>query len=329
MTDVEFDELDKAVNSLLTSDNPKPNLPTVAPKQEVLNMDDNIIKQNNEPLDIKSSADSSSAVPINKPEPPKNQITSRPGRFMDVVHPSSDMRPSTARPALKPVSREAKTITPLPSIEKKPETTSPKQEVEEKPKTDYKMPDPIDFSADSKQTAPDPEAKSESSGSTDTAPVSPFLPDAKIEKRPLGAFSDLISTPTPTENKPKPNEEAPLDDDQKSNHPFDTPLPAELDPALLSIELSSPEDYNKSSSQFTSEPNIEPDIASPSSDGKIKSSEVSQPASGAVYDTKNYHVPIEHPAKKNSGWMMVVWSILIVLVCGGIGAGVFLFVLPK
>lgn len=321
MTDVEFDELDKAVNSLLGSDNPKPNLPTVAPKQEVLNMDDNIIKQNNEPLDIKSSADSSSAVPINKPEPPKNQITSRPGRFMDVVHPSSDMRPSTARPSLKPVSREAKTITPLPSVENKPESTPPIQKVEEAPKTEVKMPDPIDFISEPK-SAPGPQPKTET---TDGAPVSPFLPDAKIEKRPLGAFSDLSSAP----NENKPNEEVPFDYDQKSNRPFDTPLPAELDPALLSIELSSPEDYNKSSSQFTSEPNIEPDIANTPSDGKIKSSEVSQPASGAVYDTKNYHVPIEHPAKKNSGWMMVVWSILIILVCGGIGAAVYLFVLPK
>lgn len=321
MTDVEFDELDKAVNSLLDSDNPKPN--SVAPKPEVLNMDDNIAKQNNEPLGFKPSVDSSSsdAVPINKPEPPKSQITSRPGRFMDVVHPSSDMRPSTARPALRPVSREAKTITPLPSVENKPETTPPIQKVAEAPKTEIKMPDPIDFISEP-NLAPSPKTNTET---TDGAPVSPFLSDAKIEKRPLGAFSDLSSAP----NEHKPNQEVPFDDDQKSNRPFDTPLPAELDPALLSIELSSPEDYNKSSSRFTSEPNIEPDVARSPSDGKIKSSEASQPASGAVYDTKNYHVAIEHPAKKNSGWTMVVWSILIILVCGGIGAAVYLFVLPK
>lgn len=46
-------------------------------------------------------------------------------------------------------------------------------------------------------------------------------------------------------------------------------------------------------------------------------------SSGAIYDTENYHEPLSHPAKKKSGWMWVIWILLILIIGAGGGAAIY------
>jgi hypothetical protein len=47
--------------------------------------------------------------------------------------------------------------------------------------------------------------------------------------------------------------------------------------------------------------------------------------SGAIYDTDTYHQPLTHPAKKKSGWLWVLWIVIILLVGAGGGAALYFF----
>ena len=44
---------------------------------------------------------------------------------------------------------------------------------------------------------------------------------------------------------------------------------------------------------------------------------------GAIYDTDSYHQPLAHPAKKKSGWMWIIWIVLILLLGAGGGAALY------
>ena len=46
-------------------------------------------------------------------------------------------------------------------------------------------------------------------------------------------------------------------------------------------------------------------------------------ANGAIYDTDTYHQPVEHPDKKGSGWMWVIWILVILLIGAGGGAALY------
>lgn len=106
MDDINFDELDKAVNSALQQSTPK-----TRPAQD-------------QPLSLPSEQDTSSEPPQTVPqtvtkEPVIQTVPQKPrGQFMDMVHPSSDMiKPVSVRP-----SRQGATIQPLsPSIVNTPQ----------------------------------------------------------------------------------------------------------------------------------------------------------------------------------------------------------------
>jgi hypothetical protein len=45
---------------------------------------------------------------------------------------------------------------------------------------------------------------------------------------------------------------------------------------------------------------------------------------GAIYDTDTYHhQPLAHPKKKKSGWMWVIWIILILIIGAAAGAALY------
>ena len=304
MSDFDVDELDKAVNGALTTapsssdDSAVSETPVATPKEEV-------------PV--------SSETPVVAPAARRSS-----GRFMDVVHPSSDMR-TRQSPAI---------VAPL-----------------EAPSTDQTTPSPSVASDVTTSTTPPTEAD----GVDWQAPLeSPFLPDAKVEKRPLGDSKPTgeivppsVSDKNDSSDVSEPDTHTmpdPLDfmvdqqhDEATEEVPAATPAEAPKETALpldLSAELNeSPADESNAddlhaASEAPAEPaelpmeagetkekvespdQTESHIAAleeqPIGPTSITQQYQEQPsstqASGAIYDTEAYHQPLAHPEKKRSSW---------------------------
>ena len=214
MKDFDFEELDRAVHS--------------ATSQEV-----------EEEADV---------APRPEPVPsPAARRTSSSGRFMDVMHPSSDMRQSGPAPLPR---------TPAPT-----ETPSVDDE-------------PVQAGDDS-------------------ASQSPFIPDAVVEKRPLGTAAplDLFQEP---------------EHELLEEHYEDTP---EVEPA--------------------SEPAVQPveEVATSTEVTETHRIETPQPQTSPVFDTETYHPPAPQVKKRSGAWV-ILWIFLLILLGAGAGAGVYFFVLP-
>ncbi len=358
MKDLDFDELDRAVNSLLGS--------------------------NNQPVE---------GTPIDGTSTPDADITTQPpaslplaarrssGRFMDVVHPSSDMRtPSIPQ---RPISREGAGVTPPArtpldtaslvdqSVPLSQSDASPATSEAPKPAASD-WPDPIDFNGFSPDETPavvtepvvaelpqESQAQSRVDEDTDINQIaddinksldenqdsqppleSPFLTDAKVEKRPLNAFPTESTTPSiepvqVTEPAVPVTTEAVISNDGEDQPlEVETPLPAELQGDLLLIESSTETEQPKKEEPIAPQiPEQTPQQEAPVGPTSITQQYTEQPSTGdqptgAIFDTGAYQKPLAHPAKKKSGWLMVLWIALLLTVGAGAGAAVYFFILP-
>ena len=316
MKDLDFDEIDRAVNSLVTK---KPNnisQPVPAPS---------------------SDSDLNNQVPaVIPPVLPPLSMRRTSGRFMDVVHPSSNMRPSILTEA-----RPAKVETPVPQIKPKPPVSELPTTDSSFEKSDSKdWPDPIDFH-ESKQQVPQKNVDTEDddidkisneitkslSKMPEESLESPFLSGAKVEKRPLGAFSNE-SPALNTENISKSELENEVNKKQElSDEEISTPLPAELQNDVLKIEADSSTHPEKDDSVIPSA-NTQPVATSINQQYTEKPSTGDQ-STGAIYDTSSYHKNIVRPTKKKSGWMWVLWIFVLLVVGTGAGVAVYFFVLAR
>ncbi|OGL32418.1 hypothetical protein A3F64_01985 [Candidatus Saccharibacteria bacterium RIFCSPHIGHO2_12_FULL_42_8] len=270
MSDIDFDELDKAVNSLVGDD------------------DSGEKKENpssQEPTSDKSSSDTTDKIGPALP-------SRRSGRFMDMKHNSSDMQKKDSS-----LMTPSKTnITPLSSgIKEEVEGAKEAQEEKAESKSTNEWPDPIDSAktvpegkdkevssnvsstdmpdplehmanndtskkedepeVEKKKESEKPEEKEHEEVDTKTEPKedepeidyeeaeekkddkkeSPFIDDAKVEKRPLGGFSSESPVTPPSEEGK--DEEDPSADELKTEAPVEvTELPPELDKDLVAIE---------------------------------------------------------------------------------------------
>lgn len=288
MQDIDFDELDRAVNSVIKPEADKGSVPVTT----------------------KDSDDRSVSVPERSAPSPATRRSS--GRFMDVVHPSSDMRPSASVP----------------------ERPSPEPTVEDSaPSTDsFQWPDPLDLPDTHTDVTADTKDEPQSSAESDTSrpPLeSPFLSDAKVEKRPLGGPS-LPETPEKKETPPLP--ETP----ETPTEPAPEPEPVELNEDILKLE-----EGDTPAALLTSEAPVDdipaatsmPIVDAPVGPTSITQQYKEQPStaeqpSGAIFDTEAYHQPLAHTPKKHSGILVVVWILALILIGGGMGAAVYFFVLP-
>lgn len=344
-----------------------------------------------EPTEETSSIDSAKIAPsadeTTSPEPakkPTNRITPhRSGRFMDMVHPSADMKGDQAKTAadnLNGVSHKKLNLAPLDPALKRPtvDVVKPptaladesKQSTESAQKSDW--PDPIEQQTTHKEeneallpsgpeeplleaeaTPDQPSDIHSESVPTEAAPKSdldsgntreleqetpdlkssPFLPDTKVEKRPLGG--DEIA---PTDISNTTEAIAATSRDQTG----------EFDKHLMEIESGSKSEAaeqsdlpevslkNSTSDVDASTPEAEPAKKSPPAPTPVQpKGPISIPqqyqeqpssndaASGAIFDTATYHQPLEHPAKKKSGWIWVL--LIVVLIVVGAAAGAFAF----
>jgi len=294
MSDFDFDEIDKAVNGALSSDD-TPSQPAFTPPTE---------PEKDTPAP--TSAIEVTPAPRERVSPPAARRSA--GRFMDVVHPSSDMRTKT--PGFTPPTPP----TPTPTPEVAPDLT------------DESWSQPLE---------------------------SPFLPDAKVEKRPLGAFS--LDTPAQNADEEELLLEAPdellleahampdpIDFAAQSNAlPAETEdtgeVPAPEEPAA-NEELSAAMQFEEAPLAF--EPETPPEEApEPVEEEPIQTGPASitqqyteqpssAPSSGAIYDTETYHKPLEPVAKKRSGVWIFIWILLLVILGAGAGVAFYIFVLP-
>lgn len=413
--DLDFDELDKAVNSLMSgaSKTPEPTTkPSVAePVENVVELTPAADPQPQDPAPS-PVAQVKPATPAPAPSRPATTVAAPTlpnrrgaGRFMDVVHPSSDMKKPEApqapsrrgvtiapRPAFEasqsapepaktpdepeaPKTEVAEAPTPSPWVlpgdatpEEKKEPVAAAPKTEEHPAAVSDFPDPLDVAGFShepeektesdapKEEAPQPEMKEEEeqpapAATPEPTPLtSPFLPDAKVEKRPLGG--------APTEEPDHAPVLADADEKKTVDDPnaqlpavpqdVEQPLPAEFHSDLVAVEAdtTTPETPQKKESEEkpaekpeTAKAAPTPAVSSPVPDKKDEQPAPSGPASipqqykeepssgdkenGAIYDTDTYHQPLAHPAKKKSGWLWVVWIVLILLLGAGGGAALY------
>jgi hypothetical protein len=301
MKEFDFDELDKAVSSLMgnvkkADDAPQasvavdtkpapaePTIPAVAdplPQTEQTTPDDETSNEAS-PADDKPLPETDvAAVPVADAEElepsapvsaPSSIAARHNGRFMDVVHPSSDMKTAPVPASTGP--REG--ITLQPTTDAAP--LSPSAPVMDMIAPAQKRPTLEPTNPVTLPPAPEPEPPVEKTAPSNEPWSSPFLPDAQVEKRPLGgsstsetglsdAIAEELSKVLPAEepavdNSPETNkkpeepaepmadkeaaepesdkpakEHASPDDLQLAPEPADAPLPAELNSDLVAIE---------------------------------------------------------------------------------------------
>lgn len=393
MKDLDFDELDRAVNSLMSGGGSRPAGSVTPVSQPVVNEEqpfaDESTADTPAPEAVPAEPKAEVLVPASKPSAPTvaSPIVPqrRSGRFMDVVHPSSDMKSSNNRPksVVTPINADITSE----SVEKKPEEpvfdplamahvdapstlqkTSDVSEPELKKQDEHSWPDPIDMhekSVDSDAELSSTEENSSLSATPEIAEPkneddsvsdkqesndyietsSPFLPDAKVEKRPLGGLPS--SAPTNVDDKtsttlsaPKEKDESSVVRDEKestdevsvsddvkkdSSKPTES-LPAELSKDIIAVEAagnihdSDATEKDDANADKASEPKVAkddtplPGMTSITQQYKIKPTSTT-PEHTPIYADSGQ--PLSHPKKTKSGWLTIVWIIALIIVGAG------------
>jgi hypothetical protein len=339
MSDFDFDEIDKAVNSALQTDTDASAAPVVQP----------------EPVKTQAQEDISQEPPVEKADessPPATRRSS--GRFMDMVHPSSDMRSRTNGDASRNESTAFIPPSPIPETIASNEPTAPRPTL-----------------TPAEPVAP-PRFEEPVSSEWNVPLETPFLPDAKVEKRPLGGYGtppeqQLLDEPedelkleasdeplleaqtetTPndfasqmssmieahdkemanslTEESPLETEDSVVAEEQPVSEEIETEI-VEVEPVVAPIEgTPTPAPVSPSPSP----PKPTPELTGPTSIAQQYTEQpgVEQPQ-GAIYDTENYHQALVHTDKKRSGILPIIWILLLVIFGGAAGVGFYFFVLP-
>jgi hypothetical protein len=319
MKELDFDELDKAVNSLM-SGVPK-NAPIKDDDVKTLTIDSTL------PMVLTPPSVASASPQPATPTQPSTMNSSAPlaarraGRFMDVVHPSSDMTKANAAPQ---ISRQGVTIAPRavvsdfvpvvePSVTPAPNdkastVASPIDEPQDDTvASSNEWPDPLDMhESPDAEPASSPSTEGEVTNDTTSseesaAPLSsPFLSDTKVEKRPLGG-------PVPSEHEQSDDlSHSPVlgvlaSEDMSSNDMADqlppkppegdVPLPEELQGDLMAIESDS-----HSVQPLTEASSTEMESTAPSSPSLLVQSHVTPEA-----QTGPSSIPQQYKEEPNSG----------------------------
>jgi hypothetical protein len=330
MSDIDFDELDRAVSGALNGTTP----PSVLRTERTSLTPASSSTYGNPSAYSSAPMVSPSTPPVVAPVASTPTTASAPalaarrssGRFMDMVHPSSDMRTSTTGSA-------PATSTP---------TTRPQPTVLHQPSRPPVQP-PAPVAA---PVIPETPAWNE--------PLeSPFLPDAKVEKRPLGG----TATDSSAHNDDDVFDFQGLLDEPKE-HLLEAP---ETQERLEAVTMPDPIDFAAAAAiesqgyedeeEVVAEPKIsskleefeapiatapvtapttiiEEPIGPISITPQYKEQPSSNQETGPMYDTESYHQPVTQPIKKKSGWLTLVLIILFVLLGAGLGFVGFTYFMP-
>lgn len=328
-SDIDFDELDKAVNSLMGGVKPQDRVDD-APKAKTLEVKDTLqpgedpkydklgevasgignealdgVREKTVVEDFAPDADTDAPAPQlpveEKPvetteldRPPAVRRPTTGSRFMDVVHPALDMKATTPPPSFTTSRTISSVSTPV----------EPTVHSDDQPKTD------------------------------DQPPLTPFLPDAnaKVEKRPLGGVD------------PEPEPEVPVDQEtDQATEPANVP-PAEtvsedseqnVQSATTVPELSEEESLLQSIESRPIDESILDEVSMRNVEsgdtGTIHNDEQrdnhkkthdKQSDANAIFDTENYHKPLKTAPKKKMGALKITGIVLLVIVLSAaVGAG--------
>lgn len=193
MSDIDFDELDKAVASVLNTGGPADlAAPEPSPAYEPPASPEPSLGSQPTTVTVKQPAAASAQSLHAQPVKPVQR-----GRFLDMVHPSATRKqpgqagnrsaPSSSngafvsdviapRPAAAPATAPAAATTTLPVRTPAADTSGPAA-------------DAPDFFAASPDDASPHKAPVTDTDKPGESPISPFIPDAKVQKRPLGALN--------------------------------------------------------------------------------------------------------------------------------------------
>lgn len=379
MKDIDFDELDRAVSMLMGGVKETPSRSSA----KTLSIN-STLKEGEEPeygkiqraaekigsealtvppaevteiiTDTQSIGDMAAVLPMDNVEQaavtPISPTMPRPagGRFMDVMHPSSDMKttstiaPSSTEEAVRPPVAE-----PLSSQnELRSDANSPAAEQEESAfeislDTDVMADMSTDEDSDSISVSSQRDSTFESSAEVlqGTQPVadsepekdspvepltSPFIPDAKVEKRPLGGTNIPVAvagddTDFSSIDNPYANDK--ISDTQLSPAAASSSIeiPAELSADLMGIETG----FNDNIAMESSDSG-KSTMGPQGVDTSEKNTEQGS-SSGTIYDMAEYHKPIEQTTQRSYAWLWVTIIGIIVLIAGG--AVFYLLVLNK
>ncbi|PID33467.1 hypothetical protein CR969_00625 [Candidatus Saccharibacteria bacterium] len=386
MTDIDFDELDKAVNSLMgksdekTDQAEKPVPTTEAAPAFTVNPQPTTPAMPSQPATPVASASPTpvASTPVSAPAAvkpgadqapkPANLATKRSaGRFMDMVHPQSDM--INSRPMASAPSRQGATLQPGGEAAVDMLAGS-----EDKPADDLadKVSNSLNQSATGSTATPKPPltlqplspsekpAENKPEEQLTQAQESPFLPDAVVEKRPLGEPMTLAEPKSPAESEPKLD--APTPTDSPSEKPVDQPAQAddnlapvepstpspseplapELGKDIMALEASAPEDLKlpadlKSSETKKPEPQAPKDDNQSSSSSMPVSGDIPQqykaeesiaPDPAPVFEAAAQQPPeVQHKPKGKSGWFIVMIIILLLILGAGGGVAAYFLLL--
>jgi hypothetical protein len=264
-------------------------------------------------------AESPAEKPVDPPKPAVKRPSS--GRFMDMVHPKADM---TMPPLPNLVVPERKGVVTAATPAAAAIVAPPREELKE-------------------QTTPEP------------ALSTPFIPDAKVEKRPLGAAAPtggsipIVSHDDDTSDDPKAADEEEVDDEvietkainseqekkhddgsgdeQRALNASDFEKASSTEQELMKIEAT--ETAEAVSVKTEAAQTIEK-VESGDTENlkKVKKDEklhgdVKLP-DGAIFDTKDYHQAIGHPPKQKSGWGKVLLIVILIILAIAIAGGAYL-----
>lgn len=377
MSDIDFDELDKAVNTLMKGTGPQgsPATPTSQAVRNDPNRDMVTSTEQDESVAVAVQAPpSDDAAPVSASVTPRRR-----GQFMDFV-------PRAATSVAPAVKRQGPTLQPTTSsIDQEPEAnsedvlsqnpshaTSPATLVETEPATKEMAPAPEIASeklsgATSEPELPESTAESEDSSAPDE--YSPFISDAKVDKRPLG---EPVNVSLETLEK-ELSAESTMTKDTPANTAAPAPaaLPVELHPDVASLESdttagteepslpgATPKVAGAEPSSSAQKPDalgapavaptqVSTNSVSPAEKrvspapiavdkapqpstvmGSIPQQYTEQPSSGdqttgSIYDTEQYHQPLQYPEKKKSSIAMIIWIIVFGLLGVAAAAGYF------
>lgn len=364
MSEIDFDELDKAVSTLMNQHNSR--------DSKTADSDEDNSFQGLSPDSPNSSRNGADKPEVKTPSVAKidevspqakvgsssSAITRRPsGRFMDVVHPSSDMRTTNTAPEPTPklTKRVSNTLQPLNQASKKSEVDEQKRA----PAEPVKKVQPIDTEVDSNDDADIDKLMQALIEPTDsqlqaqTPMESPFLSDVAVDKRPLGMKGNETTSeePQPESGNDGSDKEKPVDDytmraesqtedDRWSTEPeVDSPkaelvTPPELGAEILALESTetSPGSYQETSkNKINQEAANSPKDRSVNTRGDInpqyKSVDADTPEPSGIFEAVSEPSrPMQHDEKKKTGWLVVVLVLVsaIVGIAGGIAAWYFL-----
>lgn len=299
MGDIDFEEIDRAVNSLIAK-TPSDGIVPVDNTQPVA-----------EPVVTVTASEPVVAVEQQLlTTPPANSAPAQPlvsqrssGRFMDMIHPSADMRP---------------TGQPLPNGQAiNPDSNLSMSEIRNIANPNPPQP-PVLSSIDSADQ------------SIESKPLdNPFISGAKVEKRPLGNYSQLVSE-VPAGESPQSGEVG--DDNQPEPVVTDSDnssigLPDELKNDILQVE-SGNQTSNTEPIKIEEVDPVEQPKATPYIVQQYKETPAEANKPNPIYDTNVYHKAIDVSGKKKSGWLWVLWIVLLVILGAGTGALAYFYILP-